>query len=101
LYTLITTATTAQAQKLKNRLGAVSVIMGDYRELPGVMLKTSTLVKLPDPASPSYAHQMLTLCLDRQIDVVYTLSEQEYQQLTAAGVLFSEYGIEIIAPAAC
>jgi hypothetical protein len=98
LYTLITAATTARAQKLKNSLAISDVILGDYHQLPEFMLKTSVMIKLPNPSSLAYAHQMLTLCLDKQINVIYALADQEYLQLAAAGQLFSEYGISIIGP---
>ena len=96
MYTLITAATSAQAYKLKNSLNSENVILGDYMELPALMLKNSNMIKLPNPASASYAHEMLTLCLDKQINTVYPLNDSEIILLIEAGQLFSEYGIKII-----
>ncbi len=93
MYTLITSATTAQAQKLKNSLQQPNVILGDYRELPAFMLKSAGLLKLPNPASVSYAHEMLTLCLDKQIDTIYALNNEEQKLLKEAEQLFGEFGI--------
>jgi len=96
MFILITAATSAQAYKLKNRLNAENIILGDYLELPAIMLKSTNMIKLPNPASASYAHEMLTLCLDKQIDTVYALGKDECVSLEQAKQLFAEYGIEIV-----
>ena len=92
MYTLITAASSAQAHQLKNKLNQTNVILGDYEEFPAFM----QLIKLPNPASTSYAHQMLALCLDKDIDTAYALRDEEQRPLNEAKQLFSEYGIEII-----
>ena len=86
---LITAATSAEAHKLKNQLAADTVILGDYQEMPAFM----QIVKLPHPASSSYAHEMLTLCLDREIGAVYALKDEEYNNLRTAEQLFTEFEI--------
>lgn len=96
MYTLITAATSAQAYKLKNSLNSTEIILGDYMELPAIMLKNANMIKLPNPASASYAHEMLTLCLDKNIETVYPMRESEMALLAEAGQLFSEYGIKIV-----
>jgi hypothetical protein len=96
MYTLITAATSAQAYKLKNSLDPEHVILGDYLELPAIMLKNSNMIKLPNPASASYAHEMLTLCLDKQIETIYPLHDNELNLLNEAQQLFREYGIKIV-----
>ena len=88
---LITAATSAEAHKLKNQFANDTIILGDYTDLPAFM----KIIKLPNPASMSYAHEMLTLCLDKGIERVYVLGEEEYKLLQEAGQLFGEYGIEI------
>jgi hypothetical protein len=89
---LITAATSAKAHKLKNRLSADNIILGDYQDLPAFM----QIVKLPNPASMSYAHEMLTLCLDKGINRVYALGEGELTLLQEAKQLFAEYEIQIM-----
>jgi hypothetical protein len=96
MYTLITAATLAQAHKLKNSLDPENIILGDYLELPAVMLKNSSMIKLPNPASASYAHEMLTLCLDKQIEIIYPLQDNELTLLQEAEQLFREYGIKVV-----
>jgi len=89
---LITAATSAEAHRLKNQLAGDTVILGDYQEMPAFM----QIVKLPNPASLSYAHEMLTLCLDKEIGMVYALGKEELNNLLEAEQLFVEYGIKII-----
>jgi len=94
MYTLITGAATSMAYKIKNSLRNENIILGDYAELPSTML-SKTMIQLPNPASPSYAHEMLALCLDKEIDHIYPLKIEEQSQLTKAIQLFNEYGIAI------
>jgi hypothetical protein len=93
---LITAATSAQAYKLKNELNSTNIILGDYLELPAFMLKADNMVKLPNPKSAAYAHEMLTLCLDKGVDTIYALKPEELASLVTAEQLFNEYGIGII-----
>jgi len=89
---LITAATSAEAHRLKKQLSSDNVILGDYQEMPAFM----QIIKLPDPASLSYAHEMLTLCLDKEIVVVYALGKEELNNLLEAEQLFTEFGIEVV-----
>jgi len=92
---LITSANSAAAHQLKNKLNTDTVILGDYLELPAFMVKNGSMVRLPDPKSGSYSHQMLTLCLDNAIDAVYPLSKEEAILLMESEQLFKEYNIQI------
>ncbi|MBD1366036.1 hypothetical protein IDJ77_19640 [Mucilaginibacter sp. ZT4R22] len=93
---LITTATSAQAYKLKNKLNNPDILLGDFSDLPDFMVKSMGLLKLPNPASVSYQHEMLTLCLDNGIDTVYVLTGQELELLRESALLFKEYNIDIL-----
>ena len=93
---LITAANSAEAHRLKNQLDAENVILGDYMELPAFMLKSANMIRLPNPSSESYAHEMLTVCLDKEINSVYALREEELINLLKAEQLFNEYGIEVV-----
>jgi hypothetical protein len=96
MNTLITAAASAEAYRLKNQLNKHNIILGDYLELPAFMLGSANMIRLPNPASLSYAHEMLTLCLDKKINTVYALREEELTNLVKAEQLFEEYGIEIV-----
>jgi len=86
----------AKAHSLKKQLISNNgdIILGDYHDLPQFML-SDKLIKLPDPALASYAHQMLSLCLDNSISLIYVLDSKEASQLIEAKQLFAEYDIQI------
>ena len=92
---LITGASSAKAYQLKNSLNPDEILLGDYAELPTLMLKAGNMMKLPSPADASYSHKMLTFCLDNQVDTVYALGMDEWTLLNEAMQLFKEYGITI------
>ena len=60
------------------------------------MLESAQMLKLPDPSSIAYTHEMLTLCLDKQIVTVYALRDEEQLLLMKAEQLFAEYDIIIV-----
>lgn len=93
---LITSAMSANAHRLKTLLGTEKILLGDHAEIPAFMLQPGKMIKLPNPTSDSYIHQILTLCLDNHIKQLYALEEQEYQVLILATQLFDEYGIQIL-----
>ncbi len=92
---LITSANSVAAHQLKNKLNGDNVILGDYMELPEFMVQSGKMVQLPNPASMAYSHEILTLCLDKNIEKIYPLREEERVLLKEAGQLFKEYNIEI------
>lgn len=94
---LITAANSAPAYRLKNKLNGDNVIMGDHLDLPDFMLKPGQLIRLPDPQSSSYTHEMLTLCLDLGVELVYLFREKEMELLQQSAILFNEYNITILA----
>lgn len=93
---LITKATSSEAHRLKSKLNAADVLLGDHVELPDFMLKSGTMIRLPKPEADTYTHEMLTLCLDNNITKLYALGDEEYKVLIIAVQLFNEYGIEIL-----
>ncbi|MFB9845367.1 hypothetical protein [Mucilaginibacter ginsenosidivorans] len=95
MYTLITAANSSEAYALKNSLNTTDVLLGDYLELPEILIKSGKVVQLPDPLEISYTHRMLALCLDKNIDAIYPLRQQEKQLLKNSKQLFTEYGINI------
>lgn len=84
----------AKSHSFKSQLSSGDIILGDYHDVPQFML-SDKLIRLPDPASPSYAHQMLARCLDHGITTIYVLNSNEAEQLMATQQLFAEYGIQI------
>ena len=97
MYTLITAATSSGAYNLKNTLDADKVLLGDYFELPEILVRSGKMIQLPQPGSVSYTHQMLALCLDKNIDTIHVLRKAEADLLLKSKTLFCEYGIDILA----
>jgi hypothetical protein len=95
VYTLITAAATAEAYRLRNALGAEGIILGDYLELPDVLIRSGKVIALPSPENAAYTHQMLALCLDKAINSIYALRQEEKGALLNAKPLFWEYDIQI------
>jgi hypothetical protein len=95
MYTLITAANSSEAHALRNKLGDDHILLGDYEELPAFLLNSGKMISLPDPAESSYVHRMLTLCLDKNIDNLYPLRQNEAGLLLNSSQLFAEYGISI------
>ena len=93
---LITKATSSEAHRLKSKFNADDVLLGDYTDLPDFMLKSGSMIRLPKPETDTYTHEMLALCLDNNITMLYALGNDEYQVLIIAVQLFNEYGIQIL-----
>jgi hypothetical protein len=95
---LITGANSAQAQQLKNILVIDDVILGDYQDIPELLVKAGKMVVTPSPKSSAFVHQMLALCLDKQIDKLYPLRRAELLPLAEARQLFEEFDITVVVP---
>jgi hypothetical protein len=95
VYTLITGAASAEAYRLKSTLNREGVILGDYLELPDVLVQSGKVMILPNPKNAAYTHQMLALCLDKAINRIYVLRDDEKELLLNTKQLFTEYDIQI------
>jgi hypothetical protein len=84
LKVLITTSKHFASFRLATLLKDVEVLFGD------------DFTDFPTVNSNSLAHQMLTFCLDHQIQKVFPLKYEEVSELRKAFVLFNEFGIEIM-----
>ena len=96
---LITAAVTAQAYKLRSLLSSeTTLIFADQGDVPVLPGREHLFLTIPSADSTSFAHEMLTLCLDHQIDYVYPLRRAEVIALAEAKQLFEEYGIKVVVP---
>lgn len=96
---LITAAATAVAYKIERLLNTTNaVVFGDSVELPQILVKDKNFVKIPSGESASFAHLLLSLCLDLNIVKIYPLRRAEVLALAEARQLFDEYGINVIVP---
>lgn len=95
MSTLITAASKAKAYQVKATLTDGEILLGDYEELPQVMVSTGKMIVLPNPKNAAYIHEMLALCLDKDIIELYPLRNTEMGLLREAQLLYDEYGIHI------
>ena len=89
---LITSATSAQAHKLRSTLNFADIVLGDQVPMPAFM----GIIKLPIATSDTYAHEMLTLCLDNDITTIYLMEASEADILLSSKQLFKEYNIDLV-----
>lgn len=54
---------------------------------------------IPNAKNPTFAHEMLKLCLDLGVEYVVPLSVEEIRSLHEARILFEEYEISLLIPA--
>ena len=94
---LITYGTRPLAQRLsKILLPEFEVFLATSEEIPSFL--SSNFPKIPTGANPTFAHEMLKLSLDKQIDFLLPLGLPEIQSLANSKILFEEYGIEVLSP---
>ncbi len=98
MVALITGAASAAAFRIRRLLDFDQVIFADHLDLPQLIFKETRFLQIPEGSSSSFAHQLLKLCLDNHVDIVFPLRKDELQPLAEAKVLFSEYGIRLIVP---
>ena len=97
---LITASVIAQAYKLKHLLNKeATFIYADQIDMPAFIGKENLFLRIPEGNSASFAHELLTLCLDQQIDYVFPLRKNEILALAEARQLFEEYQIKVVVPA--
>ncbi len=94
---LITGGLNAEAFKLAALFTGTQVIFADQEPMPFLPNRRSLVI--PSWESPSFAHELLTVCLDHAITEVYPLKPGEIDQLCYMHQLFAEFGIELMIPA--
>lgn len=95
---LITGAASAAAFRIRRMLEFDEVIFADHLDLPQAIFKETRFINIPGGNSASYAHQLLKICLDNQIEFILPLRLVELRPLSEAKILFEEYGIKVVVP---
>ncbi len=95
---LITAASHAEAYRLERLLQSTHVVFADYHHLPNFSFSSRQFINIPKGDSNTYAHEVLKVCLDLEIDKIYPLYSDEILALAGSQQLFNEYGIEVIIP---
>ncbi|WP_036691877.1 hypothetical protein [Pedobacter glucosidilyticus] len=86
---LITAASNANAYQLAYHLPHHEILFADTE---------GQKIIIPDGNKSSFAHELLSLCLDLDITLVFPLKLSEQKALAEAKVLFEEYGISLALP---
>ena len=98
MVVMITGAASAAAFRLNRMLGFDEVIFADHLDLPLSVFKETRFLKIPEGNSSAFAHQLLKICLDNHIEMVFPLRRAELKALAESRILFEEYGIKLIVP---
>ncbi|MDB5121659.1 MAG: hypothetical protein JWN56_2877 [Sphingobacteriales bacterium] len=95
---LITGASDAKAYRLQQYVKGDIIIFADHQDLPQLPSSSRKFIKIPQGDAPTYAHELLSVCLDHQVSKVYPLHKTEVFALSEAAILFAEYGITLVIP---
>lgn len=96
---LITFGTRGLGQRIAKLVGnEFEIFFASSEEIPSLLLNSGKYFKVPTGLQPTYAHEILKISLDHQIDYVLPLGGFEFEPLAAAKVLFAEYDIKVIVP---
>lgn len=96
---LITFGTRPLAMRIAKKLGAdFEILYASSEEIPELLLKSGNYAPIPKGLLPTFAHEVLKLSLDQQIDYVLPLGGLELEALSEAKVLFEEYQISVLVP---
>jgi len=89
----------AFAQRVARRLPAsYKPLFGSAEEVPQVLLDQGNFCSLLPVTAPAFLHQLLKVCLDRQVAAILPLGIEELYPIAEARSLFSEYGVEVWLP---
>lgn len=98
---MITAALQAFAQRLAKQVQqatGLKVVFAESGEIPSALLQGQKYKRIPHGIAPTFVHELLSLCLDAEIDYLLPLRKNEMQALSASKQLFMEYGIVLLGP---
>jgi hypothetical protein len=95
---LITGASDSKAYRLQQYISSDFIVFADHFDLPQLPSASRKFIKTPMGDAPTYAHELLSICLDLGVSKVYPLHKAEVFALAEAAILFAEYGIALIVP---
>lgn len=95
---LITYGTQPFAQRIGRLLSSrYEIAYASSEPFPDILLKQN-YHRIPTGANPTFAHEILKLCLDKGYQIILPLGKMEGQPLNEARVLLEEYGIAVLLP---
>lgn len=94
---LITYGTRPLAQRVAQMINEkFEVQFATSESIPSVLQKQ--YIPIPNGVNPTFAHELLKLCLDNQINYLLALGFKELETLAEAKLLFEEYDIHLLGP---
>lgn len=95
---LITLGTRPFAQRIGRLLSSrYEVVYASSEPFPDILLKQH-YHRIPTGTNPTFAHEVLKLCLDSGCQMILPLSKIELQALHEARILLDEYDITVLLP---
>lgn len=95
---LITYGTQPFAQRIGRLLSSrYEIAYASSEPFPDILLRQN-YHRIPTGANPTFAHEILKLCLDKGYQIILPLGKMEGQPLNEARVLLEEYGIAVLLP---
>lgn len=95
---LITGGKTATALKLIKAFNHDEILLGDYGDMPKISTSSYAFAELGQWNADVLAHNLLTKCLDKGVDMLLPLYEAEIEALSKSLVLFEEFGLKVLLP---
>lgn len=95
---LITAGTSATAMKLSKAFTGQKVLLADYGDVPNLVSESYQFATLGILNKDVLAHNLLTFCLDNNIDYLLPLNKFEIEALIVSITLFEEFGIKVLLP---
>jgi len=93
---IITQGTSAAAQKRAKDYPIDQVFFADSVPVPKPLLNSGKFIQLPPVSAPTFIHELLKACLDKNASILLLLSEYEIELVLPEKFLFEEYNIEVI-----
>jgi len=85
--------------RIAKRLGTdFEILYASSEDIPELLLASGKYAKIPKGLLPTFAHEILKLSLDQEVDYVLPLGGFELEPLSTAKVLFEEYQISVLVP---
>lgn len=95
---LITYGTRPFAQRVGRMLSShYQLVYASSEPFPEILQKQH-YHRIPTGSNPTFAHEVLKLCLDKGCHKLLPLGKIELQLLQEARILFEEYGITVLMP---
>lgn len=95
---LITGGNSATAFKLTKAFKNYSILLADYGVVPDFSYENTQIKSMGVLQGDSVVHQLLSFCLDHEIDLLLPLHQNEIIELHKSINLFNEFNVQLLIP---